>query len=125
MSEIQVSTISSVDEKFICLSIDEGKTSHNTYHKKQIPKALRRAVWEKYHKKKYYQRKCQVRWCPQMITPFDFECGHNIPESKGGETVVENLRPICSLCNKSMGDRYSIDEWNKYGKEKSHCCIIC
>ncbi|NDG68463.1 MAG: hypothetical protein EB135_03170, partial [Proteobacteria bacterium] len=31
-----------------------------------------------------------------------FECGHIIAEAKGGETSLENLRPICSTCNKSM-----------------------
>ena len=35
----------------------------------------------------------------------NFECGHIIPESKGGETNEDNLIPICGLCNKSMGTR--------------------
>jgi hypothetical protein len=26
---------------------------------------------------------------------------------------LENLIPICSRCNLSMSDNYSIDEWNK------------
>ena len=30
------------------------------------------------------------------IDVFNFQVGHNIPESKGGATVIENLRPICS-----------------------------
>jgi hypothetical protein len=29
--------------------------------------------------------------------------GHVLPESKGGTLDVENLRPICSSCNSSMG----------------------
>lgn len=46
------------------------------------------------------------------MSVFDFECGHNVPESKGGKTTLDNLVPICARCNRSMGDRYSIDEWN-------------
>ncbi len=37
------------------------------------------------------------------ITPFHFEAGHVIPKAFGGSDDVENLRPICSPCNKGMG----------------------
>ena len=30
-----------------------------------------------------------------------YECGHVIAESKGGETTLENLRPICHECNRN------------------------
>ena len=56
-----------------------------------------------------------MRWCKNKIDVFNFHVGHNIPESKGGATVLENLRPICPSCNLSMGNNYSIDEWNKLG----------
>jgi hypothetical protein len=39
--------------------------------------------------------------------------GHNIPESKGGKTTINNLIPICGDCNRSMGDRYTIDEFSQ------------
>ena len=29
--------------------------------------------------------------------------------------VLENLRPICSRCNLSMGNNYTIDDWVKLG----------
>jgi hypothetical protein len=48
-----------------------------------------------------------------MVTVFNFEAGHNIPESKGGPTTHDNLRPICSGCNKAMGNRYTIDEFGE------------
>jgi hypothetical protein len=35
----------------------------------------------------------------KKITAFDFECGH---VEANGLAVVENLRPICKLCNSSM-----------------------
>jgi hypothetical protein len=46
------------------------------------------------------------------VTPFTFEVGHNVPRSKGGTDNLDNLRPICSSCNKSMGNQYTIDEFS-------------
>jgi 5-methylcytosine-specific restriction endonuclease McrA len=82
--------------------------------KAPIPKALREQVWRN-HVGKVFEGKCHVTWCTNKITAFDFEVGHNIPESKGGATNLENLRPICARCNKSMGNNYTIDEWNRLG----------
>lgn len=79
--------------------------------KKKIPKALREQVWT-YYNQFNYSAKCNVTWCQNILTPFNFEVGHNIPESKGGATDISNLRPICSSCNKSMGNRYTIDEFS-------------
>jgi 5-methylcytosine-specific restriction endonuclease McrA len=82
----------------------------------KIPCALREQVWVSYIGKKY-SSKCYVRWCKNEINVFDFHVGHNVPESKNGPTVLENLRPICSRCNLSMSNVYSIDEWQKLGNE--------
>ena len=79
--------------------------------KQKIPKALREQVWITYCGKTF-EKKCVIRWCENSMTPFTFEVGHNIPESKGGTLNIENLRPICSKCNKSMGNTYTIDEFS-------------
>jgi 5-methylcytosine-specific restriction endonuclease McrA len=96
----------------------------------KIPKALKEQVWLKYNGRNY-DAKCNVPWCQNMITVYDHESGHVIPHSKGGLTILENLRPICSRCNKSMSDNYTIDEWNKLGFSEtnirrfySNCCTI-
>jgi hypothetical protein len=81
------------------------------YKKKPIPSALREAVWIK-KCGRVFDHKCNVIWCPNIMTAYDFQAGHNIPESKGGPTNIDNLIPICGRCNNSMGDRYTIDEWN-------------
>jgi len=60
-----------------------------------------------------FEGKCPVSWCQNTITVFDFQSGHNIPESKGGKTDLENLIPVCGRCNLSMGNQYTIDEWSK------------
>ena len=75
--------------------------------KKNIPIKIKEEVWLN-HFGKVYENKCFVSWCHNMITVFNFEAGHDIPESKGGTIDLFNLYPICSKCNKSMGDRYTI-----------------
>jgi hypothetical protein len=80
--------------------------------KKVISKKLREEVWLK-HFGKTFSSKCPVQWCTREISVFAFEVGHNIPESKGGKTTIDNLIPICGECNRSMGDRFTIDEFSK------------
>jgi hypothetical protein len=86
--------------------------------KAKIPGALRQQVWL-VHIGKRFEHKCLVKWCQNPITPFNFETGHNIPESKGGTLDIDNLRPICSNCNRSMGDQYTIDEFSELSKKTS------
>jgi 5-methylcytosine-specific restriction endonuclease McrA len=87
--------------------------------KLKLPKALREQVWL-VHIGKHFEHKCLVGWCENLITPFNFECGHNIPESKGGSSDIDNLRPICGNCNRSMGSSYTIDEFSNMSKRTSH-----
>lgn len=83
-----------------------------TQPKAKIPKALREQVWRNYSGATF-ERKCFVTWCTNRINTFDFAVGHNIPESHGGALNLQNLRPICSRCNASMGNHYTIDEWSR------------
>lgn len=84
---------------------------HKPYRKAKIPKALREQVWL-VNIGKVFETKCKIVWCENRINAFDYQCGHNIPESRGGKTNLGNLVPICSRCNISMGNSYSIDQWN-------------
>jgi 5-methylcytosine-specific restriction endonuclease McrA len=88
--------------------------------KLRIPVALREQVWIRFNGRKF-ERKCYIKWCKNIITVFDFHVGHNIPESKGGPNTLDNLRPICSRCNQSMSNNYTIDQWNELGKKSSRC----
>jgi 5-methylcytosine-specific restriction endonuclease McrA len=92
--------------------------------KAKIPLALREQVWLLYCGERF-KRKCLVAWCENIMTVFNFESGHNVPESKGGATQLSNLRPICSKCNKSMGDRYTIDEFSKLSRPRSWIRCLC
>lgn len=90
-----------------------------------IPKALREQTWLRYNGSKF-TAKCNVDWCTNKITPFTFEVGHNVPVSKGGTTDIDNLRPICPGCNRSMGNKYTIDQFSQLSKHrqtnKKHKC---
>ena len=95
--------------------------------KKKIPMALREQVWLMYFGDRQFKHKCHVKWCENIITPFIFEVGHNIPESKGGLTDISNLRPICSKCNKSMGVS-TIEEFSNISKRSTNqweCFRMC
>lgn len=86
-------------------------TPKPTINKMAIPKALREQVWIQYAGR-CFERKCLIPWCENTMTVFDFHVGHNIPESLGGATDINNLRPICARCNLSMGNQYTVDSWS-------------
>jgi 5-methylcytosine-specific restriction endonuclease McrA len=86
--------------------------------KRKIPAAIRQQVWLTYCGKRF-EYKCAVIWCTNVLTPFTFEVGHNVPESKGGLLELDNLKPLCSNCNKSMGSTYTIDEFSAMYKKSS------
>ncbi|AYV86939.1 MAG: hypothetical protein Sylvanvirus15_1, partial [Sylvanvirus sp.] len=77
-----------------------------------IPKALREQIWL-HHFGHVFQHRCWVTWCSNVITVFNFQCGHDIPKSKQGLTSLENLFPVCARCNLSMSNVYTIQEWNQ------------
>lgn len=83
--------------------------------KEKIPKAMREQIWLRDIGKKY-ESKCKIVWCENKITVFDFQCGHDVPESHGGATIIENLVPICSRCNLSMSNTYTIKQWNQLSR---------
>jgi len=86
-----------------CYSINKvNKNKKSKYNKKNIPKALKKMVWDKYIGSSIGQTKCLC--CKhQNIRQIEFHCGHVIAEANNGKTTLENLRPICAQCNLSMG----------------------
>lgn len=64
------------------------------YKKKRIPEKLKAQVHEKYN----YQ-------CVSCGTNKDLSCDHIVPESKGGETELDNLQTMCRSCNSSKGSK--------------------
>jgi hypothetical protein len=75
--------------------------------KARIPKALKIQVWNEYIGIDIGRAKCMV--CEvREITQSSFHCAHIIAEVNGGEMNVENMRPCCELCNKSMSTQHLI-----------------
>ena len=81
------------------------------YIKKFISATMKRKVWDEHIGKKIGEAKCL---CCKItdITQLSFHCGHVIPECKGGELILSNLRPICQNCNLSMGTK-NMDDFIK------------
>lgn len=67
---------------------------------KSIPSAIRYSVWRNYHDS-------MDAYCPlcliTVISIDNFDCGHVISHKNGGSENIDNLIPLCSKCNKSMG----------------------
>lgn len=82
-----------------------------------IPKAVRTSVWNNYVGADKGIDICFVG-CGNPITQSNFECGHIISEKNGGDTTIENLRPICGNCNKSIGAKNMEEFISKHGIKK-------
>jgi hypothetical protein len=95
--------------------MENGKVSpiHNAkpYKKENIPKAVREQLWIRDMGERF-KGKCKTSWCRNKVCVFDFHAGHNIPESNGGMTSIDNLVVICSRCNLSMANNYTFDDWS-------------
>lgn len=90
---------------------------------RKIPSTIRNTVWNYYIGPDIKMDNC---YCCKFepITFANFECGHVIAYSKGGETNIKNLRPICSNCNKSMGSTCMTKFMEHYGLDEiknNHC----
>jgi 5-methylcytosine-specific restriction endonuclease McrA len=69
--------------------------------RRSLPAAVRSAVWNAWNGRASGVAPCTV--CGTRVSQQDFECGHVVAASLGGPDTVENLRPVCRLCNRSMG----------------------
>lgn len=78
----------------------ERKRQHRK--REPIPAALRNAVWNVSMGGPHVgSGPCFV--CSKVINQQDFECGHIVSQFRGGKNILDNLRPICRTCNRSMG----------------------
>ena len=80
----------------------------------KIPNKVRIDVWATYIGEDIAKHKCIC--CKRMtIRQTEFEVGHVLSEAHGGTLEINNLRPICSVCNKSMGARNMVEFVKEYG----------
>ena len=79
--------------------------------KQAISATIKKLVWNMHIGEEIGKAKC-VCCKSSYISQMSFHCGHIIAESKGGEMIVSNLRPICQNCNSSMGNK-NMEEFMK------------
>lgn len=87
--------------------------------KQPIPKKIRQLVWNNHIGELYGKHVCMC--CKSTeISQMNFQCGHIISEYNKGTCTIDNLVPICNLCNTSMG-RTNMDTFiTKHGLDTSN-----
>jgi hypothetical protein len=69
--------------------------------RKTIPKKIRDRVWTIFFDDLENHGNCYC--CNDEITYDAWEAGHILAVKQGGKDLVENLKPVCRCCNRSMG----------------------
>ena len=72
------------------------------HQRKSIPKQIKDQVWDTYFGKDKGVALC---FCcnKKELRQSSFHAGHVVASVNGGSDTVDNLRPICGSCNRSMG----------------------
>lgn len=94
--------------------------------RKSIPKSVKDKVWDTYIGKEKGIGKCYC--CQEEIDSKKFDCGHIEAVANGGSNTVENLKPICATCNKSMGTQNLEEFKNQYFSKPNKLyskCTFC
>ena len=88
---------------------DSGSEPETTPYKKEtIPKTVRNCLWINYFGSNREGKCCCCK--RETISIGNFHAGHIIAEVNGGKTSLDNMRPICMLCNTSM-QRSNMDDF--------------
>lgn len=96
----------------------KSKKVTKKYTKEKIPVTVRNIVWNTYVGSELKQSFC-LCCSTEPITCANFDCGHVIAEKNGGSLTIDNLRPICGHCNKSIGTQNMEDFINKHNIVKN------
>ena len=92
----------------------EPETPKLPYVKDKIPRAVKNCLWINY----FGDKRVGVCACCQRepITINNFHAGHIKSEKEfgPGSVTLDNLAPICPLCNSSMGTMHMMDFISKY-----------
>lgn len=113
-------------EQLVVSKIHQIKKKYSTvgkYKRKSIPKTVKDKVWNTYVGKTRGVGQCYC--CGSSIDSRNFDCGHIVAAARGGKNVPDNLRPVCSTCNKSMGTQ-NMDEFKRiyFSKSEFFCSIM-
>ena len=84
-----------------CESMEVEKEAQKPPRRRRIPAAVRFALWNATFGEHKGAGTCFC--CGRSISQQTFEAGHVVAVARGGADSLDNLRPICGPCNKSMG----------------------
>jgi hypothetical protein len=95
-------------ESYFTNKIKENKKNYKI--KEKIPATLKNKLWRKHFSTDIVGKClcCDV----ESISIKNFDCGHIISEKNGGNVSLNNMKPICRLCNSSMSTM-NMDEFIK------------
>lgn len=96
--------------------------NHDFTERKPIDKKLKNKVWVAEFGAKT-SGKCTIYNCTNILSldiVNSWQCGHKQSVKNKGNTTLENLRPLCSFCNQSMGE----NNWDKWIYDKMMKDII-
>lgn len=82
-----------------------------TKTRKAVPKKVKNDSWDLYVGPLHGSAYCLVCTTTE-INSKNFEAGHIISDKNGGESIVNNIVPICGQCNKCIGKK-NMDEYIK------------
>lgn len=94
-------TIKNKGGLYVSYLIHKKDEPENKDGRKQLPKAVKKALWERKMGMDTLEGKCYV--CSTKINYHEFHCGHKTAVKNGGSDNLTNLECVCALCNLSMG----------------------
>ncbi len=92
------------------VSLDTSQLK-SSYNRKSIPQSVRKELWRNFFGE---QREGSCFVCKDTIEDNNFEAGHVVAHAEGGADTVDNLRPICRTCNRSMGTQNLLEFKEEY-----------
>ena len=98
------------------------KLIHDFKERLSISKELQKQIWEKEYGANT-SGKCVIYGCDNILNTNvsnSWQCGHIISHNNGGSTTLDNLRPLCTPCNRTMSDT----NWNEYETQLKRKDII-
>lgn len=108
LNELQKDEIQKIKDKYNSMKKEVkkkykllDKQNQKKTKRKTIPKSVKDKLWDDTFGASKGEAECYV--CNTIINSKKFDCGHIISVKNGGSDSLDNLKPICSTCNKSMG----------------------
>jgi len=94
---------------------EQVKQEQKIIHRRRpLPVSVRDSVWNHYIGEDINKHRCLC--CKKiLITNRQYQVGHVISVKHGGTDEINNLRPICSPCNHSMGTKNMVEFVKTYG----------